>query len=109
MQKQIMRRVYYSYLISLVSHSMMWQGVFLGAAAVLLARWLHVASIINNLLAVQVGAVPEYMLGSVTNAATSGELHTVIMLVAAAGVAVSAGFKLAEVVFGKRVTMSRSL
>ena len=100
-QKQIMRRVYYSYVISVVVHPMMWRGVFLSAAALLLAEWLHVASIINNLLSVQVGAAPKYMYGSVVSAATSGELMTVLTLLLAG----SAGIKLAGVIASSR-TMS---
>ena len=101
-----MRRVYYSYAISLVVHPMMWRGVFLGAAAILLARWLHVASIVDNLLATQVGSVPQYMYGSVTNALAGGELLTVLTLLLAGVVAVSAGFKLADS-FVHKGTVSR--
>lgn len=81
LQKQIMRRVYYSYAISIGTHAMLWQGVFLGGAAVLLARWLHVASIFDNLLATPVGTVPAYVANAVVGAVTHGEFMTVVMLV----------------------------
>lgn len=95
-QRAVMRRVYYSYGLSIVSHPMFWRGFFLGAAALLLARWLHVASIVNNFLSVPVGNVPQYVLGSVWGALTSGELLTVVTLVLAAGVALSAAYHIAQ-------------
>lgn len=94
MQKQIMRRVYYSYLISIGTHSMLWRGVFLGATAVLLAKWLHVASIFNNFLSVPVGAVPKYVANSFVNAATHGEIMTVVTIVASGIIALSSGFQI---------------
>lgn len=103
-----MRRVYYSYTVSVMVHPMMWRGVFLSVAALMLAEWLHVASIINNLLSVQVGAAPQYMYGSVVSAATSGELMTVLTLLLAGGVAVSAGFKLAGAIAPRLTMLSRA-
>lgn len=91
-----MRRVYYSYAVSILTHAMFWQGVFLSVAAVLLAKWLHVASIMQNFLATPVGNIPQYMLGSVSDAISQGELLTVLTFFSAAGVAVSAGYQLAQ-------------
>jgi hypothetical protein len=107
LQSAVMRRVYYSYAISIFSHVMFWQGLFLGVAALLLARWLHVASIFNNLLATQVGSVPNYMYSSVTNAVAGGEFLTVLTLLLAGIVTVSAGFKLTELVVSRGVRVSR--
>jgi hypothetical protein len=83
MQKKIMRRVYYVYALSIATHSMLWRGVFLGAATVLLAGWLHVASIYNNVLSVPVGNVPEFIVNSILNAATHGEVLMLLTLTAA--------------------------
>jgi hypothetical protein len=94
LQKRVMRRIYYAYLLSFLSQPMFWQGIVLGASTMLLARWLHVASIFNNILATQVGSVPQYMYGSVTTALAGGEVMTVVTLVLAGMVAVSAGFRL---------------
>lgn len=96
MQTAIMRRVYYSYVLSIITHVVFWQGVFLSVAAVLLAKWLHVASIVKNFLSVPVGTVPQYVAHAVTHAATHGELLTVLTLALAGGVAVSAGYHLAQ-------------
>ncbi len=94
MQKQIMRRVYYSYAISIATHSMMWRGVFLGAAAVLLAHWLHVASIFHNFLSVPVGSVPSYVANSFMNAATHGEFITVAVLLSATVIGLSCVYRM---------------
>jgi glucose-6-phosphate-specific signal transduction histidine kinase len=102
-----MRRVYYSYGISIVSHSMFWQGLFLSVATLLLARWLHVASIINNFLSVPVGSVPNYMYGSFKGAFTHGEALTAITLVVAGILAVSVGYKITHSVMSKMVWYSR--
>lgn len=89
-----MRRVYYSYAISIFSHTMFWQGVFLSVASALLAKWLHVASIFNNFLSVPIGRAPMYIYDAFAGAITHGELITALTLVLASGVAVSAGYKL---------------
>lgn len=92
----VMRRVYYSYALSLVSHPMFWHGVLLSVAAALLARWLHVASIINNFLAVPVGQVPRYTWNSLTGAISHGELMTVLVLLAAGGLTLSVSWRLLQ-------------
>ena len=83
LHNHIMRRVYYSFVISITTHTMFWRGLFLGVAALLLAEWLHVASIIHNLLAIPVGNTPQYVVNSFVNAATHGELLTALLLVVA--------------------------
>lgn len=108
MQKQIMRRVYYSYMVSVVAHPMMWRGVFLGAATVALAEWLHVASIINNFLTVPVGAAPQYMYGSVVNAVTNGEMLTVLTLALSAVIALSTLHRLSKANLFAMPMMSRA-
>ena len=73
---------------------MLWRGVFLGAAAVLLAEWLHVASIFHNFLSVPVGAAPKFVANSFVNAAAHGELLTVVMIVAATLIALSSCYQI---------------
>lgn len=101
MQKIIMRRVYYSYALSIVSHAMFWQGAFLGVAAWLLAKWLHVASIIHNFLSVPVGSAPQYAWNSFWNAAIHGEFFTALTLVLAGGVAISVGYHLTQAIMSR--------
>jgi len=94
LQRNIMRRVYYAFGLSIVSHTMFWQGMFLSVAAALLAHWLHVASIINNVLAVPVGQTPHYVLGSVFGALTHGEVLTVLTLLAAGAIGLASLWRL---------------
>jgi len=97
MQKAIMRRVYYSYALSIATHTMFWRGMFLSIAGILLANWLHVASIVHNFLSVPVGNAPQFILNSFVNAIANGEILTALTLVLAGGVAISAGFHLVQI------------
>jgi len=101
MQRIIMRRVYYSYALSIVSHPLFWQGMFLSVSAAMLAHWLHVASIVRNFLSVPVGGAPRYVFNSFIGAINHGELLTAVVLVLAGGVAVSAGYRLAQILVAK--------
>lgn len=76
-----MRRVYYSYVVSIATAPIFWQGIFLGAATLLLARWLHVASIIDNFLSIPLREVPGFVLGSFLGAFAHGEAVTALVLV----------------------------
>lgn len=104
-QKIIMRRVYYSYGLRIFSHTMFWRGVFLGVAAVLLAKWLWVAKIVHNLLSVPLGHAPQYMWNAFWYAALNGEFVTALVLVLAGGVAISAGYQLMHVIMPRTLVM----
>jgi hypothetical protein len=78
-QKTIMRRVYYAYTIAVVSHSMFWQGAVLGALVALFGRLTHVASLVENILAVPIGGLPAYVGGAVSKAVMNGEVLTVLV------------------------------
>lgn len=105
LHNQIMRRVYYSFAISITTHTMFWRGIFLGAAALLLGQWLHVASIINNLLATPVGNTPQYIANSFVNAATRGELMTALVLVVAVAVGFTSLWRIARALASQSLTM----
>ena len=105
LHNQIMRRVYYSFAISITTHTIFWRGLFLGAAALLLAQWLHVASIIHNILATPVGNTPQYVANSFVNAVTHGELLTALMLVVAVLVGFSSLWRIAKALATASLTM----
>ncbi len=107
MQKNVMKRVYYVYVIGFLSQVIFWQGLFLGASALLLGRWLHVSSVIDNFLSVPVGRTPRYVLDSLHNAITHGEIMTAIILISAGIVTVSAGYHIAQVLSKKTIIISR--
>lgn len=94
MQRIIMRRVYMSFGLSIVSHPMFWHGMLLSVATALLAHWLHVASIINNLLSTSVGNTPHYVAHSFSLALANGEVLMVGTLVLATLIAGSGLFRM---------------
>ncbi len=96
LKRQIMRRVYYSYALSFFLNSVFWQGVALGISSLLLAKWLHVASIVHNFLATPVSDLPQYVAGSFWGAITHGELLTAIVFVVAGMITVSVAYRLAS-------------
>lgn len=96
-----MRRVYYSYALDIAGQTVFWQGIFLGAAAILLAHWLHVASIINNFLSVPVGQAPQFVVSSFAGAVSHGEMLTVVTLLLASAMTVSVGYKLTQAVVSR--------
>jgi len=108
LQSNIMRRVYYTYAISIFTHIVFWQGLFFSVATLMLAKWLHVSSIINNFLSVPVGSVPNYLLGSFFGAISEGKVLTALTLVFAVGIAISVGYRLINEVAPKFFTMSRA-
>lgn len=63
LQKQIMRRVYYTYGIRLATHPLMIHGVVLFVAILLLTRLVHVAAIVQNIANVKVGEMMSYVVG----------------------------------------------
>lgn len=105
MQQAIMRRVYYSYALSIVSHTMFWRGMFLSVTGVFLADWLHVASIVHNFLSVPVGNAPQFVWNSFVNAVTHGELLTALTLVLAGAVAIPAGYHLTKAIMPRLVVV----
>ncbi len=86
LKRQIMLRVYYSYGLSILTNTAFWQAVMLVVSGSLLAKWLHVASIIDNFLAVPVKEVPSFVSNSFLGAISHGEVLTVAVLVLALAV-----------------------
>ena len=105
-KSRIMRRVYYSYALSTASLPIFWQGMFLGAATLLLGQWLHVASIVDNFLAVPVREVPEFIVGSFVGAFTHGETLTALVTLVALLVAVLAARRLGRALATRTLVLS---
>jgi hypothetical protein len=79
LKKTIMRRVYYSYAVSFVSESMLWQGFVLGACIALFGRLTHVAAIAHNFGATKLENAPSFVWNSVAHALEGGEVMTVLV------------------------------
>lgn len=75
-----MRRVWYSYGLSVLVSRTTLRGFALGFSAVLFVKLVSVPSVFSNLLAVKVGSVPEYVWQSVVQSIQGGEILQLIML-----------------------------
>jgi Na+/H+-dicarboxylate symporter len=84
----VMRRIYYSYALSILISNALWQGVLLGACIAAFGRLTHVSAITNNILATPTGLLPEYIASAFIGAATSGELLTVLTVLLMLGLSI---------------------
>ena len=80
LQRRIMRRVWYSYGLSVLVSRATVRGFALGFSAVLFVKLVSVPSVLSNILAVEVGAVPGYVWQAVLQSIQSGEILQLIML-----------------------------
>ncbi len=71
-----MRRVWYSYLLSLVISRETLRGFIVGTSAMVLVELVSVSSIFHNLLAVRLGDVPVYIWQVFAQAFSQGEFLT---------------------------------
>ncbi len=78
--RAIMRRVYYSYILSILVSVSTGQGLLLGVSAVLFVQLVSVENIIRNLLAVELGLVPQYIWQAIWQAILGGEFLTLSTL-----------------------------
>lgn len=74
-----MRRVYYSYVLSIATSSALWQGALLGASIALFGRLTHVAAISHNFNSVPLKSAPEFIFNAFSNALHGGEVLTVLV------------------------------
>lgn len=80
LQRRIMRRVWYSYGLSVLVSRATVRGFALGFSAVLFIELVSIPSILANLLTVKVGLVPEYVWQSIVQSVKGGEVLQLIML-----------------------------
>jgi len=78
LERQIMRRVYIAYVLTIVvgglGRSAFWYGVIAAFTVAIFRAEVHVMSIYHNVLAVPLGDIPGYINDTFTNAITAGEL-----------------------------------
>jgi len=99
-QQIIMRRVYYSYAVSMLQQPLLWCGLVLGGAVALLGQFTHVASIADNTLATPLGQVPAYLTNSFLAAIARGELGTVLVVLTIASVSAVVVWQLSHLRLG---------
>jgi len=97
LSKKIMRRVYYSYVLSYTKQPLLYIGLVLGGAVALFGRFTHVASIIDNILGTPLGSVPAYLSSSFLSAIERGELGTVLVVLSIASLTTVAVYQLSQI------------
>lgn len=80
LKKHIMRRVWYSYILSILLSFATLFGVVFGASTLLFVKLVSITDIFNNLLQVQLGAIPTYVWQVFSQAVSQGEFLTLISL-----------------------------
>ena len=75
-----MRRVWYSYMFSILISVATLLGVVFGASTILFVKLVSITDIFNNLLQVQLGAIPTYVWQVFSQAVSQGEFLTLISL-----------------------------
>ena len=78
LQQKIMRRVWYSYFLSIVISRETLRGFLVGGSGMVLIGLVSVHSIVQNLLAVQLGDVPVYIWQVFAHAFSEGEFLTLL-------------------------------
>ncbi len=89
LERSIMRRVYYSYLLSFLTQAMVWQGIAFMGSLYLFGRLTHVASIVSNFLATPLSNAPNFIINAFTHALAEGRILTVLISILIAMISVS--------------------
>lgn len=76
LNRNIMRRVYYAYTLRIITDPLRVYGFIMGISLIFMMQFVSVPSIINNLMQIEVGAVPHYAY----NAFTTTESWTLVFL-----------------------------
>lgn len=97
-RRRLMRRVWYSYALSLLSRVAFVHGFVLGGSVAMFGRLTHVAAITDNLLNVPPATLPSYAWQTVVAALSDGEVLTVLVTALLIGLSVAAVIRLGAVV-----------
>lgn len=97
-RRRLMRRVWYSYLLSLFGMVSFAHGFVLGGSVAMFGRLTHVAAITDNLLNVPMASLPSYAWQTVAAALSGGEVLTVLVTALLIGLSVAAMIRLGAVV-----------
>lgn len=77
----IMRRVWYSYIVSRLSNYATLYGFLFGVGIVMLVNLTSVSAILSNLLSVQLGSLPQYVGHTFIGAVKNGEFLTLLAVI----------------------------
>jgi hypothetical protein len=79
-KNRIMRRVWYTYFISLLGRPVTAVGMVFGASLMLFFKLVSVSAILHNLLEVRLGAVPQYVWQTFVKLVENGEFLKLVSL-----------------------------
>lgn len=102
LQKAIMRRIWYTYALSLVLRQSAVWGLAFGASVIGFWKLVSITSIVQNFLNVPVGQAPTYVLQSVMQA----EFFALIAFGIIVFTVLSVGFKITLPVFARKQQLS---
>jgi hypothetical protein len=80
LKAKIMRRVWYSFLLSVLFSRSTVRGILVGFSGVLFVHLVSLHNIILNLLTIQLGFLPRYIWQVIKEAAQNGEFLTLVSL-----------------------------
>lgn len=78
LHRKIMRRVYYHFALRIARHPITTQVALFVLALAMFAKLVHVSRVMDGLLSTALGNVPQYMTATVSHAAKSGEVLTLL-------------------------------
>lgn len=93
LHRKIMRRIYYAYAMRIATHTITLELALFALALYVFAKMVFVASVVENLLTVEVGKAPAY----IANALFHGEVLTLLAIGVMVFVALSLPIRLRTV------------
>jgi hypothetical protein len=93
LRRRIMRRVWYSFCMSLAVHPGLWQGMAFAIALALFRELVFVARVVENLLATPLGQLPQFAEAVLRGAVANGEFITLMSLGALVMISLSMGWR----------------
>ncbi len=80
-RRMLMRRVWYTFALSLIVRPSFVAGFAFGASAIAFWRLVSITSIVENFLATEVGQIPHYIWGSLAQADTAALLAFMVLTI----------------------------
>ena len=108
LRRRIMRRVGYSYGLSVCTQPLFFHGILLGSGVMLLAELIWVQRVMTSFLETPIGDAPAWLWGRVSEAVSAGEFFLLCLLGVVVMTALSAGTRLVRTFLASLVTVSHA-
>jgi hypothetical protein len=99
-RRRILLRVWYSYIISIVSSVVFGYGLILGGVVAAFGRLTHVAALAHNLLSAPLASLPTYVWQTLTQSLVGGEVLTFLVTLSMVTMIIGALLRLKVVIGG---------